>query len=100
NPFAAGQWDSVGLAHQSFQLAFTPGVTAMQYAGLVTDAEFATAGDTHFPGILGDAHWWLPSGTSIYPADPRAHFFLPIVATDSMGLETVVTRDQYDLLME
>jgi RHS repeat-associated protein len=97
NPLPLGQWDSLGLAHQSYRLALTPGVTGTHYAGKVTDAEFAAAGYVHF---AGDANWWLPSGTAIYPADPRAHFYLPIGARDPLGVETIATLDLYDLLME
>jgi RHS repeat-associated protein len=97
NPLPLGQWDSLGLAHQSYKLAFTPGVTAAHYAGKVTDAEYAAAGYVNF---AGDANWWLPSGTAIYPADPRAHFYLPIGARDSLGVEMIAKLDPYDLLTE
>ena len=102
NPLPLGQWDSLGLAHQSYTLAFTPGVTGVtgHYAGKVTDAEFSAAGYVHFPGIPGDANWWIPSGTALYAADPRAHFYLPAGARDPLGVETIATLDQYDLLME
>ena len=32
-----GQWDSLGLVHQSYKLAFTPGVVGRHYGGKVTD---------------------------------------------------------------
>ncbi|MBS9405430.1 VCBS repeat-containing protein [Halomonas sp. TRM85114] len=97
NPLPLGEWDSLGMIHQSYTLAFTPGVTAAHYAGKVSDAEFAAAGYVHFDG---DINWWMPSGTVIYPADPRAHFYLPIGAKDPMGLETTATFDQYTLLID
>lgn len=102
NPLPLGQWDSLGLAHQSYTLAFTPGVTGVtgHYAGKVTDAEFSAAGYVHFPGIPGEANWWIPSGTALYPADPPAHFYLSAGARDPLGVETIATLDQYDLLME
>ncbi|RYD38426.1 MAG: toxin, partial [Verrucomicrobiaceae bacterium] len=97
NPLPPGQWDSLALGYQSYQLAFTPGVTGTHYAGKVTDAEFAAAGYLHFNG---DANWWIPSGTAIYPANPQDHFYLPIGEKDPLGVETIATRDKYDLLGE
>ncbi|MBS0299124.1 MAG: VCBS repeat-containing protein [Proteobacteria bacterium] len=97
NPLPLGQWDSLGLGHQSYKLAFTPGVTAAHYAGKVSDAEFAAAGYVHF---AGDANWWMASGMAVYPANPRDTFFLPIGAKDPFGLETIATFDQHVLLIE
>ena len=97
NPLPLGQWDTLGLGHQSYKLAFTPGVTAIHYAGKVSDAEFTAAGYVHFGG---DANWWIPSGTAVYPANPRDTFYLPIGANDPFGLETIATFDQYVLLIK
>lgn len=97
NPLPLGQWDSLGLGHQGYTLAFTPGVTAAHYAGTVSDADFTAAGYVHFGD---DANWWLPSGTAVYPADPRDTFYLPVGAKDPFGLETIATFDQYVLLIE
>lgn len=97
NPLPLGQWDSLGLGHQSYKLAFTPGVTTAHYAGKVSDAEFTAAGYVHF---AGDTNWWLPSGTAVYPANPRDTFYLPIGAKDPFGLETIATFDQHVLLIE
>jgi RHS repeat-associated protein len=97
NPLPLGQWDSLGLIHQSFGLAFTPGVTAAHYAGKISDADFTTAGFVHFGS---DDNWWIPSGTAIYPLNPRDHFYLAIGYRDTLGLEVIATFDQYDLLVE
>ncbi|MFQ6538811.1 MULTISPECIES: SpvB/TcaC N-terminal domain-containing protein [Aphanothece] len=97
NPLPLGQWDSLGLGHQSYKLAFTPGVTAAHYAGKVSNAEFTAAGYVNF---AGDTNWWLPSGTAVYPANPRDTFYLPIGAKDPFGLETIATFDQHVLLIE
>ncbi|RME25010.1 MAG: toxin, partial [Candidatus Zixiibacteriota bacterium] len=72
NPLPLGHWDSLGLTYQSYDLAFTPAITAAHYAGKVSDAEFAAAGYVHFND---DANWWIPSGTAIYPTDARSHFY-------------------------
>ncbi|MHC4675901.1 MAG: SpvB/TcaC N-terminal domain-containing protein, partial [Planctomycetota bacterium] len=97
NPMPLGQWDSLGLDHQSYQLAFTPTISGAHYAGKVTDAEFSAAGYLHFDG---DANWWIPSGNAIYPANPGEHFYVPIGTRDPLGMETIDTFDQYDLLVE
>lgn len=97
NPLPLGQWDSLGLGHQSYKLAFTLGVTAAHYAGKINDAEFTAAGYVHF---AGDANWWVPSGTAVYSANPRDTFYLPIGAKNPFGLETIATFDQHILLTE
>ncbi|MEY2832280.1 MAG: hypothetical protein RLZZ574_1538, partial [Cyanobacteriota bacterium] len=97
NPLPLSQWDSLGLGHQSYQLAFTPAITNTHYAGKVTDADFTAAGYQHFNG---DANWWIPSGTAIYPANPADRFYIPIGSFEPMGLETIATLDRYNLLVE
>ncbi|HEX6970774.1 MAG TPA: toxin TcdB middle/N-terminal domain-containing protein [Limnochordia bacterium] len=95
-PLPLGQWDTLGLRHEEYRLAFTPGVVAAHYGSKVTDADFQAAGYVH----LGDADWWIPSGTALYPPDPAAHFYLPVGVKDPLGLKTRVTLDRYHLLPE
>jgi RHS repeat-associated protein len=97
HPLPLGQWDTLGLVHESYRLAFTPGIVAAFYAGRVTDAEFAARGYVHFDG---DANWWIPSGTALYPSDPAAAFYIPSGAREPLGLERRVTYDTYRLLVE
>ncbi|MFC0200714.1 SpvB/TcaC N-terminal domain-containing protein [Paracoccus rhizosphaerae] len=97
NPLPLGQWDTLVLMHQTFRLAFTPGVVAVHYAGKVSSAEFEAAGYVRF---AGDANWWLPSSTNVYAANPRDMFYLPIGTKDPLGLETVATFDRHLLLTE
>jgi RHS repeat-associated protein len=96
NPLPPGQWDTLGLPYQSYQQAFTPGVVSTYYGGQVADSDFATAGYVHFNG---DASWWIPSGTAVFPANPATHFYLPTGTRDPLDLETSVTFDAYDLLL-
>lgn len=96
-PLPLGQWDTLALRHESYQLAFTPGVTKSYYAGKIADTDFSKAGYVHFNG---DSNWWIPSGTAIYPADPANHFYIPIGTKDPLGIETIATFDKYDLLVE
>ncbi len=97
SPLPLGQWDSLGLVYKNFTLGFTPPVVATHYAGQVSDAEFDAAGYVHFDG---DNNWWIPSGTAIFPSDPRAHFYLAVGFKDPLGVETIAAFDQYDLLIE
>ncbi|MFE7077104.1 SpvB/TcaC N-terminal domain-containing protein [Streptomyces sp. NPDC057620] len=96
-PLPLGQWDTLGLDYESYQLAFTPGVVTRYYAGKVTDADFAAAGYVH---LGGDANWWVPSGTAVYPTDAPARFYVPTGSRDPLGLETLTTFDRYTLLPE
>ena len=97
NPLPLGQWDTLGIAAQSFSLAFTDTFIADHYAGRVSDAELLAAGYVHFGG---DAHWWVPSGTAVYSADPAADFYVPVGARNAFGIETRLTFDAYRLLLE
>lgn len=94
-PLPLGQRGSLGLDYETYRLAFTPTTVAAQYGGSLSDADFIAAGYVH----LGDANWWLPSGTMTYPANPSARFFLPTGTRDPLGLETVTTLDDYHLLV-
>lgn len=95
NPLPSGQWDTLALPYQSYRMAFTPGVIGTYYGGKLADGDFTAAGYVHFNG---DANWWIPSGTAVYPANPASHFYLPGGAIDALGLETDITFDAYDLL--
>ncbi len=95
-PLPAGQWDSLGLLHQGYRLALTSGLVAAQYGAAIGDPELTAVGYVH---LDGDADWWAPSGTSLYPADPAAHFFRTTGTQDALGLTTVATYDPYDLLV-
>jgi RHS repeat-associated protein len=92
-----GQWDTLGLPYQSFKLAFTPGTTAAYYGAKLNESDFAAASYIH---LDGDSNWWIPSATAIYPDNPGVHFYLSMGVRDPLGVETVASRDQYDLLTE
>lgn len=95
NPLPLGQWGSLGIAAQSFSLAFTSAFVATHYAGRVSDAELLAAGYVHFDG---DTNWWIPSGTAVYPANPASRFYIPVGARNAYGIETRITFDAYQLL--
>lgn len=75
---------SKGIPYESYRLAFTNTLLNTIYGGKVNEA-LLTAGQYRlsanlkplFPAADPDDDWWMPSGTSGYPANPAGHFFLP-----------------------
>ncbi|MBC7703077.1 MAG: hypothetical protein H7274_03910, partial [Rhodoferax sp.] len=96
-PLPPGQWDTLGLAFESYTLAHTPGILATHYHGRLSATRLAEAG---FVELDADGYWWIPSGTELFPPNPRQHFFLPSGVRDPLGLETRFTLDADDLLLE
>lgn len=96
-PLPLGTWDSLGLGFESYTLALTPSVVASHYGSHVSPADLAAAGYVHF---AGDANWWVPSGTAVYPANAPANFYLPVGVRDPFGIETLAQLDRYALLPE
>lgn len=96
-PLPFGQQGSLGLFHRAYRLAFPQPVVDTYYGTTITDADWADAGYVTPTGLSGR---WVPTGTSDYPAQPAAHFYLPSGATDPFGVSTTITRDRYDLLVQ
>ena len=97
-PLPFGEWDTLGLVYQSYQLAFTPSVAAI-YDG-DQDARkrsFITPGYVRLDEQDG---WWIPSGTAVFSERPQDMFYLPSGSRDPFGIETVLTYDRYTLLLE
>lgn len=92
-----GQRESLGITFKSYQLAMTPGLVARHYGPKVTPAMLVAAGYEHSEG---DADWWVPSSTALYPANAPNFFYLPEGVRDPMGTESHVTFDVYGLLTE
>jgi RHS repeat-associated protein len=87
----------LGLVSRTLQLAFTPALLGKLYGGRVTDALLAEGGYVHSEG---GADWWLPSGTTVYPADAADHFYLPAGSRDPFGaVQVTVEYDALDLLL-
>ncbi|MFZ3573375.1 SpvB/TcaC N-terminal domain-containing protein [Streptomyces sp. BH097] len=106
---------TLALPGETYTLAFTAGVLAEQFIRgtltLIQPGMLAAAGYRSgaglkplFPAGDADDHWWLPSGTVHYSADPghsaqqeltlaRRHFFLPARFRDPFAADTVVTYD-------
>ncbi|PSL45406.1 RHS repeat-associated protein [Chitinophaga niastensis] len=83
-PLPLGQLVSKGLPYEAYKLAYTGPLLNTIYAGKV-DATLMTAGQYRqttalqplFPGTDDANDWWIPSGTTGYPANPANHFFIP-----------------------
>jgi RHS repeat-associated protein len=104
-----------GLVHESYQLAFTPGLLDVYQRSLdggppqdllPQPAPVLTEGGYTY----ADGCWWIPSGQVRYspgeadtPAQELAyalqHFFTPARHVDPFDAATVVTWDAYDLLV-
>jgi len=113
-PLPLGQLQPLALPHESYKLAFTPGLIAAVYGGRVSGAMLENEG--RYVHTEGDTNWWMPSGRIFYSEDPahtpaqeltfaRQHFFLPRryrdpFHTNAASTESIVTYDLYDLLIQ
>ena len=106
-PLAFGRLESLALPHESYKLAFTPGLASQVYGTRVTDEMLASEG--RYNHLDGDTNWWVPSGRLFFslPSDDtaaqelavaRAHFFLPRRLRDPFGESAAVDYDSHDLL--
>ena len=103
-PLAAGRIDTLGLPHESYKLALTPGLVAHVY-GERLDPGILTSEGRY---ALRDGSWWLSSGTIRFTpqvqdaeaaelAIARQHFFLPRLFEDPFGSRSTVWYDPHDL---
>jgi len=97
NALPLGKLGKLGLVYEGYQLVFPPEVTETYFMGKITESDLTLAGYVHFNG---DSNWWIPSGTALFPSNPVNHFFIPIGQRDPLGMETIVSYDQYNLLIE
>ncbi|MFD4368971.1 SpvB/TcaC N-terminal domain-containing protein [Rhodococcus sp. NPDC058521] len=113
-PLPLGELQSLALNHESYKLAFTPGLIAEVYGGRVTDPMLED--EARYVHSEGDTSWWVPSGRIRFspetadssPAElahAREHFFLPHRFRDpfhstTISTESHVTYDLYDLLVQ
>jgi RHS repeat-associated protein len=96
-PLAPGALESIGLTHQSFDLAFTASLVAQQYGSTLAAADFLQAGYVHGPG---DADWWIPSPVALYAPTAPQQFFVARGSRDALGSVTTVDFDAHALLPE
>ena len=120
---AFGEMGALALPHETYKLAFTPGLLEKVYQRLdknnqpeklidldILPADLANEEPTSDRGgyvqLEGSDGWWIPSGQVRYAideneelAEARTHFFLPRVYTDPFGESGQVDFDTYDLLI-
>jgi RHS repeat-associated protein len=104
-PLPLGQFESLALPYETYQLAFTPGLLTNVYSTLVDetklrrdgkylkDADYITKG--LFPASDDPGLWWIPSGRRVF--NP-AIFYQPVQFTDPWGNSTALAYDSYALL--
>jgi len=120
-----GSVEPLALPHESYQLAFTPGLLATYTRGtevllpdpaqvLGQEGGYVLSDDLKrqnlFPASDPAGQWWIPSGQVFYSPDPAdtpaqerangtSHFFLPRRFRDPFGHDTTVGYDAHDLLI-
>jgi RHS repeat-associated protein len=119
-----GVAETRGIAGETFQFAYTPGLIANAYTRdgtpLIPDVNAVLSGGGYvssqelkirgvFPGTDPDGEWWRPSGRAYFSinaldtsqielAIARQNFFNPRRYRDPFGAETIVDFDTYNLL--
>ncbi|VAW74759.1 hypothetical protein MNBD_GAMMA12-3793 [hydrothermal vent metagenome] len=94
-PLPLGQVSALAIGHKSYQLAFTKNLVSKHYGTKVTDAMLI---DAKYEHSEGDDHWWAPSGTVLYAADPKENFYTPVGGADIFGNKSFIEYDQNMLL--
>lgn len=89
-----GALSPLGIAWQTYQLAFTPSLLQSIYGDKVDSASL----EAGYVDLNGGGHWWVPSGTAIYSEDAAEKFFIPEGARDPFGNPSWVDLDDYLLL--
>ncbi len=90
-----GVLSGLGIVHKSYNMVFTENLVSKLYGAKVTDPMLTDAKYIH---LEGDKHWWTPSGTVLYTADPAADFYIPYGVKDLFDKETHTTFDTYRFL--
>lgn len=94
-PLPLGELSALSIPCKTVQLAYTEGMISKYYGTRVTDQMLSDAKYIHSEG---DEHWWTQSGETIFPADPRDHFYIPSGSRDVFGNESYISYDPYSLL--
>jgi RHS repeat-associated protein len=99
SPLALGSLETLGLNYETYNLAFTPSLLNVLYAGRVSPAMLSEGsyldGDSYvasalFPNSDPLGCFWSRAGTVRYPANPHQSFYLPESYLDPFGNETKV----------
>ena len=88
-----GELESLALPHESYRMAFTPGLLESVYGNRINAQLLSQEGRY----VLQDGVWWIPSGQQVFDAQ---RFYLPVEVTDPFGHSYRTTYDDYGLLAE
>jgi RHS repeat-associated protein len=107
-PLPLGQMSPLGLAYESYRLAYTASLLASTYSTRVTPALLAEAAYIHsndyktsglFPASDADDEWWAHAGHAEYPINAANLFYMPTRFVDPFGNTTTVAYySDYQLL--
>ncbi|HEX8354573.1 MAG TPA: toxin TcdB middle/N-terminal domain-containing protein, partial [Pyrinomonadaceae bacterium] len=94
-----GQLESLALPFEGYKQAFTPGLVARLFGGLVDDSLMSDeAKYAHLDGV-----WWTPSGRTLFETrsvnSDRDPFYLPVAFMDPFGNVSRTVYDPYSLLV-
>ena len=89
------QQGALGLNGQGVSLSYPAELLTAAFGANVTAAMMTSLGYVHSEG---DADWWSPTPTLVYPPGAAATFYRPSGARDVFGNLTQVTFDTYALL--
>lgn len=115
-----GTFESLALPFETYKLAFTPelleNIFKRDNNALINDYDSLMLEGGYVPNE-GDSNWWIPSGQVFYSPThndssdnddassedelsfAQQHFFIPYRYKDPFNNETVITYDNYDLLL-
>ncbi len=99
-----GEAESLALAYQKYDLAFTADILAQdELEGRIGDELLAEGGWRN--DIDADpGHWWKPSGVRLFDDDrserPWERFYLPVGVEDPFGATSTIAYDDYHLLAQ
>ena len=93
-PRAASEISPLGIAWQTYQLAFTPSLLQSIYGDKVDITSF----DGGYVDLNTDSNWWVPSGTPIFGSDAAQRFYSPEGVRDPLGHPSWIDLDAYLLL--
>jgi RHS repeat-associated protein len=109
-PLPLGQMESLGLAHETYRLTFTPTLLPALYGARVTSAFLTEGAYVHsndfkaaglFPLTDGDDEWWGHPGHAQYPAGAANLFYMPNAFVNPFGNATSVAYyADYQLLVQ
>ncbi|MCG8475664.1 MAG: hypothetical protein MI784_09335 [Cytophagales bacterium] len=87
-----GELSHLGIPCQQNRLAFTKNMIPLHYGSKLDDASMQAAGYVHSEG---DEHWWTQGGKTLFAAQPKDNFYLPVGSEDVYGNASTLQHDSY-----